>query len=279
MVTISSIIFLLSLFFLIIGDVLDATFNVIGIRIATLFVAFAAFCSTSSFSYLVYNHNRTVSRVNDDANKRAELFRELQFASSNYSIIDFTDCMIIYGESIRYVDKFVGNKILTFHMIEDRINEQDVLNNPEDFTFLSIRIPYRVVEGKVVSKIKFERLKFERNGLAYRFITPPSEKESIAFLLYNEHTKRSESIINLIVSKKSDFFILGNINEFSKIKITIKVTSLLGVEVDGITELYFTNPERKEADGSNTYKVNSSNFTLNNMPRVGNLYNQNQDIL
>lgn len=94
-------VFLIALLMLIFGDELDVMFNVIGIRVATVFVAFAAFLSSTLFSLLILLHNRTVVRMNDDTNRRAELFRELQFASSNYSIIEFMDRMLLYGESER----------------------------------------------------------------------------------------------------------------------------------------------------------------------------------
>jgi hypothetical protein len=265
-VVVSIFVFIGSWIFLIFGDELASLYNVIGIRIATLFVSFAAFCSTTIFSYLIYNHNRTLRINNDDANKRAELFRELQFSSNNYSIIDFTNSMTIYKESARYIERFIHNKSLQFHMIEEKTIDSNVFEHPENYHFLSLRIPYHVVEGKLVAKISFDRLKFERCGVNYRFLTPRSFEESDAFLLYNEHTKSSDVIINLIVNKDSDFFTFGKINEFSKIKINMKITSLLGVVVEGVTELYFTNPERKEDDDSNTYKINSSNFTLISLP-------------
>lgn len=250
------------------GRELAEMFDVIGIRVATLFVAFSSFLSSMIFSLLILMHNKTVVKYNDDTNRRAELFREQTFASSNYSIIEFMDRMLIYPESTRYIDRLVVRKTMAFHMIEQSINEKDVLSRPEDYMFLSLKIPYRVTEGKIVSSITFDRLKFERNGNAYEFVTPNSEKDSRTFLLYNEHTKRNNTIINLIVKKGSDFYDPKSINLFSKIKISINITSILGVLVRGTSELYFTNPEQLEGDGSNTYKINSANFTLTEMPSI-----------
>ena len=272
---ISSFVFIVALVSLIYGDELDQMFNVIGIRIATLFVAFAAFCSTTTFSFLVYNHNRIVSRVNDDNNRRAEMFRELQFASSNYSIIEFMDRMLLYDESSRYVEKFIYKKSMLFHMMLEGLSEEDIFNHPENYAYISIRIPFRVVEGKVVSNINFKKLKFDRGGNSYVFVTPPSQKESRSFILYNEHTKRNNVIMNLIVKKDSDFFISSQVNVFSKIKISIGITSLLGVKVKGITEISFTNPEQIEGDGTNTYKINSSNFLLIEMPQISESFSFN----
>jgi hypothetical protein len=263
-----SVVFLMATLMLILGDELDMMFNVIGIRVATLFVAFASFLSSMLFSLLILLHNRTVVKYNDDTNKRAELFREQQFASSNYSIIEFMDRMLIYEESSRYVDRMIQRRSMIFHMIEEGLEETDIFNHPEDYKFISVKIPFRVIEGKIISSITFDKLRFERNGINYEFITPPSEHESRAFLLYNEHTKRNNVIINLILKKESIFYNPSQINVFSKIKIYINITSLLGVKVKGNSELYFTNPEQIEGDGSNTYRINSANFTLTDMPRI-----------
>lgn len=261
-------VFSIALTMLILGDELDQMFNVIGIRVATVFVAFASFCSSTLFSLLILLHNRTVVRINDDTNKRAELFRELQFASSNYSIIEFMDRMLIYGESERYVNRMLQRRSMMFHMMEDQDHEEDIYQNPGNYRFVSLKIPFRVIEGKIISSITFDKLRFERNGVNYEFITPPSEIESRAFLLYNEHTKRNNVIINLIIRKDSEFYDPAQINVFSKIKIYINITSLLGVKVKGNSELYFTNPEQIEGDGTNTYRINSANFTLTEMPKI-----------
>lgn len=263
-----SIVFFIAFTMLIIGDYLEQTFNVIGIRIATLFVAFASFLSSMLFSLLILLHNKTVVQFNDDTNRRAELFREQQFASSNYSIIEFMDRMLIYEESPRYVDRMITRKNMIFHMIMSDIKSEDIYANPSNYRFISLKIPFRVIEGKIVSSITFDKLRFERNGINYEFITPPSEHESRAFLLYNEHTKRNNVIINLIYAIDNDFYKPSIINEFTKIKLYINITSLLGVLVKGNIELYFTNPEQLEGDGTNTYRINSANFTLTEMPRV-----------
>jgi hypothetical protein len=153
-------------------------------------------------------------------------------------------------------------------MIEEGLSEQDIFKNPQDYSFVSIKIPFRVIEGKIISSITFDKLRFEREGVNYEFITPPSETESRAFLLYNEHTKRNNVIINLIMKKNSVFYNPSQINNFTKIKIYINITSLLGVKVKGNSELYFTNPEQIEGDGTNTYRINSANFTLTEMPKI-----------
>jgi hypothetical protein len=263
-----TVVFLITLMMLFFGDELEIAFNVIGIRVAAVFVAFAAFLSSMLFSLLILLHNKTAVKINDDTNKRAELFRELQFASSNYSIIDFMDRMLIYEESSRYVDRLINKKNLIFHMLESNINQNDIFNQSNDYSFLSIKIPFKILEGKIVSSITFDKLRFERDGVNFEFMPPENENESRAYILYNEQTKRNNVIINLVMKKDSSFYKKDKINIFSKIKIYMNVTSLLGVKVEGNSELYFTNPEQIEGDGSNTYHINSSNFILTDMPKI-----------
>lgn len=106
-ITFSVLILILSILSLVFDEYLAARIDVIGIRIAAIIIAFASFGSSTLFSLLILHHNTTVSQINDDLNKRAELFRELQFTSSNYSIIEFMDRMLIYNESERYVERYV----------------------------------------------------------------------------------------------------------------------------------------------------------------------------
>lgn len=263
-----TIVLFLTFIMLFMGDELEVLFNVIGIRIAAIFIAFATFLSSMLFSLLILMHNKTTVKINDDTNKRAELFRELQFASSNYSIIDFIDRMLIYPESERYIEKFITQKSTMFHMLEKGLDKQDVLKYPENYQFLTIRIPFRVIEGKIVSTITFDKLRFERDGVDYEFYPPDHESESRAFLLYNERTKRNNTIINLIMSKDSKFYHFNEVNQFTKIKIYVNIMSLLGVKVKGNSELYFTNPEQIEGDNSNTYAIHSSNFLITEQPKI-----------
>jgi len=262
------IVFILSLIMLFYGDQFDALFNVIGIRVVAIFIAFASFLSSMLFSLLILQHNKTTVRINDDTNRRAELFRELQFASANYSIIDFIDRMLIYQESQRYIDRLVTQKSMMFHMLEKGIKQEDVFDNPSNYQFLSIRIPFKVVEGKIVSSITFDKLRFERDLVDYEFYPPEKTLESRAFLLYNELSKRNNVIINLIMSKESQFYNPEGINIFTKIKIYMNIKSLLGVKVKGNSELYFTNPEQIEGNHTNTYAIHSSNFLITEQPKI-----------
>jgi hypothetical protein len=237
-----------------------------------LIVAFASFGSSTTFSLLILLHNRTVVDINNDLNVRAEKFRELQFTSSNYSVIDFMDRMIIFVESTRYVSRYIHQKSFLFHMIEKSIDSDDVLKHPDDYLYFSVKLPFKVVEGKLVSKIMFEEIYFERGETRYFFTPAHNESESRAFMLYNEKTKRNNVIINLITKKDSSFFDPHTINMFSKFKMNLSITSLLGVRLQGMSELYFTNPEQIEGDLTNTYKINSSNFIIKGMPYIEKTY-------
>lgn len=261
------IVFLVSLVFLYAGDELDQLFNVIGIRVVALFLSFVSFLSSILFSLLILLHNKTTVKINDDTNKRAELFRELSFASSNYSIIDFIDRMLLYNESERYIERFIEKKSSTFHVFEDGIDVKDVFNNPNQYSFISMKIPFRVVEGKMVSMITFDKLRFERDERDYIFYSENKE-EARAFILYNERTKRNNMIINLVMPKGSKFYNSAEINRYSKIKIYINIYSLLGVKIKGNSELYFTNPKQIEGDNTNTYAINSSNFLITEGPKI-----------
>ena len=242
----------------------------IGIRIAMLVVAFASFGSSTLFSLLIINHNRMVVSMNDDLNRRAELFRELQFNASNYSVIEFMDRMIIYPESLRYIERYIHTKSYMFHLFEASISAEDVNKNPERYNFYSFKIPYKVLEGKLVSKITLSQVYFETLDTRYVFLPDTSSKEARAYLLYNEKTHRNNIIINLVVSNSTPFFNPHSINVFSKFKMNIRITSLLGVSIKGMSELYFTNPEKLEGDLTNTYKINASNFVISGMPYLEN---------
>lgn len=254
--------------FLIYGRELAALYDVIGIRIATLFVALLSFLSTSLFSFLIYSHNRTARLSNEDANKRAELFRNLQFASGNYSIVEFKTRLSIYKESTRYTAKYIEKGSFEYHMLQEGISESEVRKNPESFNYITMKVPYGVAEGKLLGRLIINRIRFKRQDCEYFFVTPESEKYSYAFLLFNEVSRNNDAIINLIVRKDSDFFKFGEVNDFSKIKLNLTAVSVLGVAVEGISELHFTNPEHKEADGSNVYKINSSSFILTHHPKI-----------
>jgi len=75
-------------------------------------------------------------------------------------------------------------------------------------------------------------------------------------------------VVNLIEKKDSGFFNVKEVNQFSKIKINLTMQSLLGVAIDGIIELYFTNPQKIEKSGHSKYNIISSHFEVNGMPKL-----------
>ncbi len=253
------IVFILSFVSLIFADWLAEKIDVIGIRIAVLIVSFAAFVASAIFSMMVYQHNLTVNRLNDDNNKRSELFRELQFVSSNYAIIEFNDRMLISPESDRYIAKFYGKDSPSFHLVD-----QD-LDHTSELVFCTIRIPFKLVEGKQPGRIELIQLKFEKGQERFIFAPMDHEKATRTYLLFNEKTKRWNMIVNIVFNKTSNFF-NEEINVFTKIKINLTVSSVLGVSLNGNSELFFTNPTQTEGQGLHTYKINTSNFITTNLP-------------
>ena len=238
-----------------------------GARVAGVVVTFSTFVSQSFFSLLLFINNRTISKINSDTNVRAETFRNLSFISANYSLIEFNDRMLLSIESDRYVNKLVQSENDEFHMVLDYVNIKDVYQSPSNYQFITVRIPFSILEGKTVSSITLERITFERNLKKFRFIFSNSG-ENPAFLLFNENTRRRNMIINLIYPKDSDFFVLNEISNFTKIKIRMSIISILGVKIKGISELFFTNPVLVEGDLSNIYKITSSIFTISESPKL-----------
>lgn len=257
-----AIVFLLSLVSLFAGDYLAANFDVIGIRIAVLIVSFAAFGASTYFSLVVHLNNKTMSKLNDDQNKRAEQFRTLQFVSNNYSIIEFNDRMLIMKESSWYVKKFFQKEIPSFHMAQKNIDID------KELEFYTIRIPFRVLEGRTPGSIMLSKITFEKGSQRFDFYPLEHEEITQSYILYNEKTQRNNLIMNLVFNKESHYFEENEINQFSKIRIAFAITSILGVTLQGVSELYFTNPVQVEGDGLHTYKINSSNFKLTANPYI-----------
>jgi hypothetical protein len=268
--TVLSVFFIIIIIFLF-HDLLEnwqeGTSGTIAARIATIFVAFCAFVSQTLFNFLIFQQNRSVTLANQDANKRADMFRDVQFISSNYSIIEFMDRMLIKAESPLYVEKYIGAKKGDFHMILNSINSSDLFGNEELYQFVSIRIPFYVVEGKTISLLRVSKITFQRDQKRFIFRTIKGSYTE-GFLIYNELTKRRNLIMNLIVLKDSDFFKLSEVSSFSRIKIELTTISILGVSVPGTIELYFKNPEQIEMDSANSYKIISSSFVMQGLPSI-----------
>jgi hypothetical protein len=156
-------------------------------------------------------------------------------------------------------------------MLLSTISIDEIKSNPDNYLFLSIKIPFYVIEGKSVSQILIKSIKFERDSTQYIFLSPT--ETSNAYVLYNEITKRNNAIMNVIVPKSHDFFNSTNDNNFSKIKMELSIISFLGVEIKGEIELFFTNRGHIEGPDSNAYQINSSNFTMTQAPKISNKNN------
>lgn len=253
------VVFILSVMSLIFATWLEERIAVVGIRIAVLIVTFAAFGASAIFSMMVYRHNITASRINDDNNKRSELFRELQFVSSNYSIIEFNDRMLISPESSWYMPKYYKKDIPSFHLVDQNLNPD------EELLFYTIRIPFHLIEGRTPGRIEINKIKFEKGEQQFIFVPMAQERSTQTYLLHNEKTKRRNMIVNIVFNKSSNFF-NEEVNLFTKIKMSLTVGSVLGVSINGNSELFFTNPTQTEGQGLHTYKINSSNFLTTSLP-------------
>lgn len=247
----------------------------------TVIITFSSFVSSSFFTFAVFNHNASIRaqseeirRQTDAINERNELFRNMQFVASNYTIIDFVHHMDIYSEFDRYIKKVKDTKSFQFYLAENNVVKENVLENFEDYLFLTLRMPIKIVEGKAIGKISLSRIKFEKENSTHIFI-PIDGRETTVLILYNEVNHWQEIVVNLIMKKNGLFYTVGEINPFLKIKINLNMESLLGVMIGGAIELYFTNPEKIEQSGANRYKINSSQFEIIGSPR---LVQENQDI-
>jgi len=251
-----------------------ATRREINYDLISIIITFAAFISASFFTFAVFNHNAAIRIQSDEirhqtnaVNRRAELFRNLQFIAANYTIIDFVDHMLIYSEYERYIQKVKETGRFQFYLMENDIIKENVLESLDDYQFLTVRMPIKIIEGKAIGKVSLSKIKFEKENSTHIFI-PTEGNESTVLILYNEIDHRMETIINLIMKKGSQFYTAEEINPFLKIKISLTLESLLGVIIGGAIELYFTNPEKIEKSGANKYKINSSQFEILGKPRL-----------
>jgi hypothetical protein len=270
-VVISSIVgFLLLLVVLLISfnDIIDALFyQTYTARLIPAVVTLFSFLSQSFFNVLIIMQNKTVAQANRDANQRADAFRDQQFVSDNYSIIEFMDRMLMTEERKLYVEKYIGARRGDFHMILNTFNSNELFGGEDKFSFITIRIPFKVVEGKRISKITISKISFHRNQNRYLFRSIKGAATS-GFLIFNGISNRQNLVMNLVVPSSSDFFNFGEVSPFSRIKLELTITSVLGVSLPGSVELYFENPDQVGADSSNSYKITSSIFLLNGSPTI-----------
>lgn len=235
-------------------------------RMLTIILAFATFVMTTLFSFLILSHNMNTRHMSAETTKSAEEFRELQFVSSNYTVIDFRGEMQLYEQYGTYTSALKATMNFNFYLRQDSIEMKDVIENFDDYAFLSVKLPYRVVEGKTLSGVRISRFRFTRDNAIYRFV--PCAGGINTFVLHDDSGKDSVVVVNLIIKKDGDFYSRDAVTPFRKIKLNLSMCSLLGVEVSGWTELYFTNPRKLEKDGTNLYKINSSQFKISGLPTL-----------
>lgn len=233
-------------------------------RIISLIIAFATFVMTTLFSFLILSHNMATRQANADSNKSAEEFRELQYVSSNYSVIEFFGDMLMYEQYGNYTEALEKSKDFSFFLRQDDIDLNDVVENFKDYSFLSVKIPFRVVEGKSVAGVRVTRFRFARDENKYIFV--PCGTDTNTLVLHDDAAKSSVMLAGMIIKKGGDFLLRDGVAPFAKIKLHLSMRSLLGVEVSGWTELYFTNPRKLDKDGANLYKINSSQFKISGLP-------------
>jgi len=242
------------------GDIIRTpTFQIVG-----NFLSLGLVLSSAWFSFLLIKQGETNRRNNDETNTRAESFRNLSFIASNHTIVDFYESITISYESERYIKRLKESHDFKFYMLEKGINLDDVKTNFEDYIFLTIKIPIRVVVGTAIGSIQFKNIRMDRSDKVHHFV--PCTKDFHALILYNEDAKRQEVSVNIIANKDKDFYTQDIVNPFTKIKLFLTMHSFLGVAVSGWTELYFTNPQNLETDGANKYKINSSQFQIVGLP-------------
>ena len=235
-------------------------------QILSNFMTFGSVISATLFSYLLIRQGDMHKKNNDDVNARAEAFRDLQFIASNHTITEFYDQMLIFRESERYVERLKRNLDFKFYMREKEIDLEDVKANFDNYFFLTVKIPIRVVVGNAVSSIQLKNFRLDRVDKVHNFV--PCAKNFRALILYSDDDKRQEVTVNLIANKHSEFYSNDIVNPFTKIKLLVTMHSFLGVAVTGWNELYFTNPQKLEKDGTNKYKINSSQFQISGLPTL-----------
>ena len=227
--------------------------------IIVIVISFASFVMTTLFSVSILNHNKMVRETND-----INFAREMQkFIAENYAIVTLVDYVLMSEEVDRYVEQLKTTRDFKLYMRENDVVITDILGNPDDYNFLTLRIPF-TLPSKPVASIRFSRFKFTKENKHHLFV--PCTAANNALVLYNETEKLSNIVVNLITKKTSEFYTAKTVIPFSKIKLNLTVQSLLGVSTSGWIELYFTNPEKLEKSGASRYTINSSQFKIDGFP-------------
>jgi len=226
-----------------------------GFRMIGLVIAFATFVMTTLFSFLILSHNITTRQMG-----------QLQFAASNYSVVEFFGDMLMYEQYATYTERLKQTKDCSFFLRQEDIDLDDIVENFDNYIFLSVKIPFRVIEGKRIAGIRVTRFRFAREEAKYRFV--PCSSDVNTLILYDDVTKTNTILAGLVIKKDCDFWSRDAVAPFGKIKLNLSMRSLLGVEVSGWIELYFTNPRKLDKDGANLYNINSTQFQVSGLPVV-----------
>jgi len=218
------------------------------------------------FSLLLIKQSESNRKNSDEVNARSEAFRNFQFIASNYTTVDFFDSMTLYRESQKYIDRLKERMDFKFYMRQDGISFDDIKKNLDEYVFLTVKLPLKIVVGDAVARIRFYNFRLDRDDVVHSFV--PCCDGFQGLILWNEKKQRQELSLNLIAQKDSDFFCEDTVTPFTKIKVFLSMHSVLGVVVKGWTELYFTNPQKRERDGANKYIINSTQFNITSLPEL-----------
>ena len=229
-------------------------------------LAMGVMIQSAIFSLLLIKQSEANRKNSDEVTARSETFRNFQFIASNYTTVDFFDSMTLYRESEKYIARLKERMDFKFYMRQDGIAFDDIKANLDDYVFLTVKLPLKIVVGDAIARVRFYNFRLDREEAVHSFV--PCCDGFQGLILWNEKKQRQELSLNLIARKDSDFFCETTVTPFTKIKVFLSMHSVLGVVVKGWTELYFTNPQKRERDGANKYIINSTQFAIAGVPEL-----------
>ncbi|MCL2846654.1 MAG: hypothetical protein FWE38_03100 [Firmicutes bacterium] len=235
-------------------------------RLIANVLALGVMIQSAIFSLLLIRQSEVNRKNSDDINARAEAFRNFQFVASNRTIIEFHDYMLMFRTSERYTERLKQRMDFKFFMRHNGINMDDVRADISAYSILTVKFPMKVIVGDVIGAVKFINFRLDKEDGIHNFV--PCCDDFQGLILWNEEKQRQEITVNLILPKGSGFYNEQTITPFHKIRIFLSMHSLMGVVVKGWTELYFTNPQKRERDGANKYMISSSQFKISGLPEL-----------
>ncbi|MCL2586953.1 MAG: hypothetical protein FWE31_01800 [Firmicutes bacterium] len=232
-------------------------------------IALGAMIQSAIFSLLLIRQSEVNRKNSEVTNARSETFRNFQFIAANRATIEFVDHMSLNRASIRYVNRLKKDLDFRFFLLHNGSVLDDVKENFQNYSFLTVKIPFKIVVGDEIGAVKFINLMLDREDETHKFV--PCSEDYQGLIIWNETKKRQELSVNLILPKGSGFYNEETVTPFSRIKIFMSMHSTLGVVVKGWTDLYFTNPQRRDSDGANKYLISSSRFRISGLPELENV--------